>query len=181
MSAVFSRQTSTQAAPSQEYLNESNVASILGITGAFTFAALVVVALRLYVRTCMLRFVGLDDWSIILAALMAAATFICLCGESSYGMGRHREWQQPWMLEPYFRWLFPHSLTIMLGVVLVKISIAFFLMRIMLSKQWKVFLWSSVGEITLPTRIIPNTDNTQLSSCASHWHAPPHSSSNVRQ
>lgn len=151
MPAVFSRQTNTLPAPDQAYLNESNVASILGITGAFAFAALVVVALRLYVRTCMLRFVGLDDWTIILAALMAAATFICLCGESSYGMGRHREWQQPWMFEPYFRWLFPHSLTVMLGVVLVKISIAFFLMRIMIGKSWKIFLWSSVGEFALAT------------------------------
>jgi hypothetical protein len=95
----------------------------------------------------MLRFVGLDDWSMILAALMAVGTFICLCGESSYGMGRHREWQQPWMFEPYFRWLFAHGLMVMLGVVLVKISVAFFLMRIMIQKRWKVFLWSSVGTL----------------------------------
>jgi len=146
MPALFSRQFDNVEKPSQEYLDESNVASILGITGAFAFAALVVVALRLYVRTCMLRFVGLDDWSMILAALMAVGTFVCLCGESLYGMGHHREWQQPWMIEPFFRWLFAHGLIVMLGVVLVKISIAFFLMRIMLQKRWKIFLWSSVGK-----------------------------------
>lgn len=146
MPAIFPRQSDNAQPPSQEYLDESNVPSILGITGAFAFASLIVVALRLYVRTCMLRFVGLDDWSMVLAALMAVGTFICLCGESSYGMGRHREWQQPWMFEPYFRWLFAHSLMVMLGVVLVKISIAFFLMRIMLQKGWKIFLWSSVGK-----------------------------------
>jgi hypothetical protein len=147
MPAVFLRQIDDVAKPSQAYLDESNVASILGITGAFATAALVVVALRLYVRTCMLRFVGLDDWSMILAVSMAVGTFICLCAESSYGMGRHREWQQPWMFEPYFRWLFAHGLMVMLGVVLVKISVAFFLMRIMIQKRWKVFLWSSVGTL----------------------------------
>jgi hypothetical protein len=148
MPTAFPRQIDDVAEPSQAYLDESNVASILGITGAFAFAALVVVALRLYVRTCMLRFVGFDDWAMILAALMAVGTFICLCGESSYGMGRHREWQQPWMFEPYFRWLFAHGLMVMLGVVLVKISIAFFLMRIVLQKRWNVFLWCSVGMFT---------------------------------
>jgi hypothetical protein len=144
--SVFPRQHSTATTPTQEYLDESNVASILSITGAFTFAALVVVALRIYVRTSMLRFVGLDDWSMVLAALMAVGTFICFCGESSYGMGRHRQWQQPWMFEPYFRWLFAHGVIVMLGLVLVKISVAFFLMRIMVQKSWKIFLWCSIGK-----------------------------------
>jgi len=146
MPAVFPRHYNGATIPSQEYLEESRVAFILGITGAFASAALIVVVLRLYVRTCMLHFVGKDDGAIVLAALMAVGTFICLCGESSYGMGRHREWQQPSMLEPYFRWLFAHGIMVMLGVVLVKISIAFFLMRIMVQKSWKIFLWSSVGK-----------------------------------
>lgn len=94
----------------------------------------------------MLRFVGPDDWTMVLAALMALATFICFCGESKLGMGRHSEWQQPSMWVPYFQWLFAHGLMVMLGLVLVKISIAFFLMRIMLQKAWKIFLWSSVGQ-----------------------------------
>jgi len=96
----------------------------------------------------MLRFVGADDFAIILASLMAIGTFICMCGESSYGMGHHKEWMQPWMFEPYFKWLFAHGLLVMLGVVLVKISIAFFLMRIMVQKRWKTFLWGSVGKDT---------------------------------
>ena len=146
MPAVFPRQNNISAVPSPEYLEESRVTFILGVTGAFSCAALVVVLLRLYVRTCMLRFVGADDFAIILASLMAIGTFICMCGESSYGMGHHKEWMQPWMFEPYFRWLFAHGLLVMLGVVLVKISIAFFLMRIMVQKRWKTFLWGSVGK-----------------------------------
>jgi len=146
MPAVFPRQNDIAAVPSPEYLEESRVTFILGVTGAFSCAALVVVLLRLYVRTCMLRFVGADDFTIILASLMAIGTFICMCGESSYGMGHHKEWMQPWMFEPYFKWLFAHGLLVMLGVVLVKISIAFFLMRIMVQKRWKTFLWGSVGK-----------------------------------
>jgi hypothetical protein len=144
--AVFSRQNQITTIPSQEYLEESRVAFILGVTGAFSCAALVVVLLRLYVRTCMLHFVGPDDFAMILAALMAIGTFICICGESSYGMGHHFQWMQPWMYEPYFQWLFAHGLLVMLGVILVKISIAFFLMRIMVQKRWTVFLWGSVSK-----------------------------------
>lgn len=146
MPAVFPRRNNIATVPSQESLEESRVTFIPGITGAFSCAALVVVLLRLYVRTCMLRFVGPDDFAIILASLMAIGTFICMCGESSYGMGHHEEWMHPWMFEPYFKWLFAHSLMVMLGVVLVKISIAFFLMRIMVQKRWKTFLWCSVGK-----------------------------------
>lgn len=149
MPAIYARQTDDPEPPSQAYLEESNVANILGVTGAFGFAALVVVGLRLYVRARMLQFVGTDDWAMLAAAMMALATFICLCGESTLGMGRHSEWQQRWMLEPYMQWLFAHGLLIMWGVVLVKISIAFFLMRIMLQKSWRIFLWCSVGEYLL--------------------------------
>ncbi|KAM0720281.1 hypothetical protein Q7P37_004417 [Cladosporium fusiforme] len=144
MASLFPRQANDTQTPSEEYLSESNVASILGITGSFTFAALVVVCLRLYVRIRMLRFVGPDDWTMVAASLMALGTFVCLCGESKYGMGRHREWQKPWMFKPFLQWLFAHNLLVMWGIVLVKISIAFFLMRIMLQKAWKIFLWASV-------------------------------------
>jgi len=145
MPVITPRQVANGEPPSQEYLDESNVSFILSLTGTFAVAALLVVILRMYVRIYMLRFVGFDDWTMILAALMALATFVCLCGESAYGMGRHVEWQQPWMFEPLFRWLFAHGIIVMLGVVLVKISVAFFLMRIMLKKNWQIFLWSSVG------------------------------------
>ena len=146
MPAIFARQFGHSGPPpTQEYLDESNVAAILSLSGTFAVAALIVVILRLYVRIFMLRFVGLDDWTMILAALMALGTYICMIGESAYGMGRHAEWQQPWMLEPMFRWLFAHGIIVMLGVVLVKISVAFFLMRIMLKKGWQIFLWCSVG------------------------------------
>jgi hypothetical protein len=154
MPVIFPRQFGhSRPPPTQEYLDESNVAFILGLTGTFTVAAVLVVILRMYVRICMLRFVGLDDWTMVLAALLALGSFTCMCGESFYGMGRHIEWPQPWMLKPLFLWIFAHGIIVMLGVVLVKISVAFFLMRIMLKKRWQIFLWSSVGRSLCPVSI----------------------------
>jgi hypothetical protein len=45
MPAVFPRQNNIATIPTQEYLEESRVAFILGVTGAFSGAALVVVLL----------------------------------------------------------------------------------------------------------------------------------------
>lgn len=163
MPAVISRQSDPATIPRQEYLEESRVAFILGVTGAFSCAALIVVLLRLYVRTCMLQFVGPDDWAMILASLMAIGTFVCMCGESAYGMGQHLEWMQPYMFEPYFRWLFAHGLLVMLGVILAKISIAFFLMRIMVQKRWTILLWISVGKDILAfIRVYNRADEFRL-------------------
>jgi hypothetical protein len=85
MPAMSLRQTCEAEQLSQEYLDESNVASILGVTGAFAYTALVVVALRLYVRIRMLRFVAPDDQAMILFVLMAVCTFVCLHREFHTG------------------------------------------------------------------------------------------------
>lgn len=136
----------TGTAPTPEYLAEDYSSTILGITGAFTVAAATVVALRMYVRSKMLHFVGPDDWIMVVATVLAVAAFICTCaGAQLHIIGRHlgvgtiEEWAI------FLRWSFAQSLLIMLGVVLVKISIAVFFMRIVQRKCWRIFLWGSIG------------------------------------
>lgn len=51
------------------FVAESNAAMILAITGVFHFLALIVVALRLYTRSCMIRAIGKDDWVMLLAVV----------------------------------------------------------------------------------------------------------------
>lgn len=130
----------------QAYLDESNVSTILGLTGAFASAALITTILLLYVRNYMLHFIGPDDWTMAMATLLALGTFACFVGESYCGMGRHWQWQQPLMTTLYFKWLSAHSLLVMLGAIFVKISIALFLMRILLQKSWRIFLWCSISQ-----------------------------------
>jgi len=74
------------------YCNESGVPEILGVTGAFMGAALIAVALRFYVRIRMLKIVGgADDYIMLTAAIMGVGTFICIVGETTWGMGRHNK------------------------------------------------------------------------------------------
>ena len=59
-----------------EYLQESNAANILALLGAFGFTALTVVVLRLYVRTKMLKSVGADDYTMLVAMVSSRRTFL---------------------------------------------------------------------------------------------------------
>ncbi|KAI7287582.1 hypothetical protein KC345_g406 [Hortaea werneckii] len=55
----------------------NNHGEILGVTGAFLGVALIIVSLRLYVRSRILHYVGADDYLMLVAMFMATATFIC--------------------------------------------------------------------------------------------------------
>ena len=127
------------------FCHESNVPQVLGITGAFFGAAMVTVSLRVYVRSVMLNVFGADDWVMLAAALMAIGTFICFVGESNYGIGRHADCIPIPSLEMMLNWQFYHNLWVMFGVVFVKISVAFLLMRLAAKKSWKWVLWGIIG------------------------------------
>jgi hypothetical protein len=47
-------------------------------------------------------------------------------------------------------WQFFHNLLVMIGISLVKISIAFFLLRLVISRPYKIFLISMIGEFARP-------------------------------
>lgn len=138
--------------PSQDtpYCHASNIGQIMGITGTFTAAALITVLLRVYVRVSMLSIFGADDWVMLAACLMAIGTLVCFVGEINYGVGRHAECILLPELEMMMKWQFYHNLWVMFGVVFVKISVAFFLMRLASKKAWKWFLGGCVGTFLNP-------------------------------
>jgi hypothetical protein len=128
----------------------NNAPEILGVTGAFMAAAIICVILKIYVRTRLLKYMGADDFVLIAAAILAITTFACFVRETKHGMGLHVACIPPEDYTPLFKWLFFHSLSVVLGVVLVKISIAFFLMRIVPKGWWQRTLWASIGMLLLP-------------------------------
>lgn len=56
------------------YHNQSDTRNILGVTGTFMIAALITVALRLYVRSRMLHYIGSDDYVMIAAMVCVRDT-----------------------------------------------------------------------------------------------------------
>ena len=133
-----------EAEPIQD-CSASNAPEILGVTGSLTVLALLAFCLRCYVRIYMLKFFGPDDWTMLAAALMAIGTFICFTGETYHGVGRHMSCISQPDFKMLFKFQFFHGLWVTFGQSLVKISIAFFLLRLAPTKSWKWFLRGSIG------------------------------------
>ncbi|KAL3422256.1 integral membrane protein [Phlyctema vagabunda] len=120
--------------------DETNAASILAINAVFCWFTFVVVGLRIYVRTVMLKKMGVDDWICSGAMLMGVAVFICFLGEIHWGLGHHQaDISLPHMIK-ILHWIFFHSIFVTVGISLVKISLAFFLLRFVPGKNQRYFL-----------------------------------------
>ncbi|KAK7971542.1 hypothetical protein PG989_016558 [Apiospora arundinis] len=78
-----------QIDPDSDYAKASNAGRIVGVVAVFHFIAFTFVALRTYVRAFMVKSFGLDDGFIILSVLIALGSWICLCLQVPYGLGRH--------------------------------------------------------------------------------------------
>ncbi|GAB1736169.1 hypothetical protein NU219Hw_g6844t1 [Hortaea werneckii] len=135
---------STEPPVPDGYCHANNHAEILGVTGSFFGAALLIVNLRFYVRSRILHYVGADDYLMLVAMFMATATFACFVGETQNGLGRHFSCLSDQDRSRLAHWQFFHNLSVMFGVVFVKISIAVFLMRLAPKPEWKRYLWGAI-------------------------------------
>ncbi|KAL9081248.1 MAG: hypothetical protein Q9157_000223 [Trypethelium eluteriae] len=121
------------------YVEYSNASGILAIVGTLTALALLVVLLRIYVRACMLKVFGIDDHLMVLAMLLSCMLLVCFVEETKNGLGRH------------FIWNWVHAILFVLSNSTLKISVAFFLMRITARTHYHRFLWGVVIFIILFT------------------------------
>lgn len=148
MPVLYGRQNATAGMmpPDPAYCAESNLHEIMGVASAMNASSTAVMLLRVLVRVFMTKSFGSDDYCMLVAWLMQLATFICWLGERPYANGKHYACITPRDFEMHGKWQYCHSLVVMCGVVLVKISIALFLMRLVPpGKRWKSFLWASIG------------------------------------
>ncbi|KAI7257292.1 hypothetical protein KC343_g3775 [Hortaea werneckii] len=136
--------SSGDSAISDSYCRANNHGEILGVTGSFFGAALIIVGLRLYARSRILQYVGADDYLMLVAMFMATATFVCFVGETRNGLGRHFPCLSDKDRSVLAHWQFFHNLSVMFGVVFVKLSIACFLMRLAPKPEWKRYLWGAI-------------------------------------
>ena len=137
--------------------NSDKGSKILAITGSFTAFACLVVMLRLYVRTFLLKTVGADDYVMIVAMyelffsvrvfnwqflrLCSAGVLACFIGEVHNGVGHHIT--HPKLLEnmmTIFHWSWFHGWVNVIGISSVKISIGLFLLRLVQGKWYNVIV-----------------------------------------
>ncbi|EQB58538.1 hypothetical protein CGLO_01208 [Colletotrichum gloeosporioides Cg-14] len=126
---------------SVEYANESNAARIVGVVGAFHFLAFSFVSLRIYARVVVLRAFGLDDALIVVAALLALTSWICLVLQMPHGLGRHATTiavDERIKFEQITFWKTVISDGVAMG--LLRISMAYTLLRLKRDLNW--YKWS---------------------------------------
>ncbi|KAK8032330.1 hypothetical protein PG990_002064 [Apiospora arundinis] len=127
------------------FVAESNAAMILAITGVFHFLALIVVALRLYTRSCMIRAIGKDNWVMLLAVLIAVGQYAIWIIEVDHGLGRHQIVIPKGELIAVKHAGFFQVLLNFCNLCLIKISIAFALMRLTRARWVSWTLWCLIG------------------------------------
>lgn len=66
-------------------------APIWGVGIAFFVITWVAVGLRIWVRACMIRSFGIDDWTMVGSQLLNTAYLACQLGGLIYGTGKHIE------------------------------------------------------------------------------------------
>ncbi|KAK7898083.1 hypothetical protein LTR67_004715 [Exophiala xenobiotica] len=152
-----------QTTATPQYKHQSNASNLLAIHGTFCGLAILSVLLRLYVRIFMLKSIGIDDYIIVAAAVLSVSVLVCFAGESAAGgLGRHPSLVAPSDWENFMHWRFFHSLVIMFGISLVKISIAFFLKRFVPFKNYQRFL---IGAIVFLVAFTLSCAGTLIFNC----------------
>ncbi|KAF2828696.1 hypothetical protein CC86DRAFT_404593 [Ophiobolus disseminans] len=172
----------------------SNAPALLAQTAPFFSLAALVVIGRCYVRVFMLRAFGKDDWTILLAMLMAVACFTCYIVEISCGVGKYTAVirANPETYRTLLKARLIHQITVMTGISLVKISISFLLLRLAARKTYKWFLWGMIGfmgafTLTCLGTLVSRDDNPAIFQCipvAATWdmrlRAPPFGTGNAK-
>ncbi|KAK8240245.1 phosphatidylserine decarboxylase [Phyllosticta capitalensis] len=164
-------ETATTTNFSPEYENFSASGEILSITGSFTGAAFVTVLLRVYVRAFMLRFVGPDDYLMMVAMSLSILTYACFIVEVQYGLGKHTAVM---MVDAdgykmFTLWLYVHSIVVMCAVSSVKISIGLFLLRVVERTKYQRFMWGMIVFLICFTLTCACTLIFQCSPIAAAW------------
>jgi hypothetical protein len=125
-----------------EYIAFTNAPVLLTQFGALFGAAAVVVVLRCCVRALMIKSFGKDDWIMLLAFAFSAATFGTYVEQTKVGMGKHTEviTMNEASYKEFLRLRQVASILAAIGVALVKISTAYFLLRLVVNRAYVWFL-----------------------------------------
>ncbi|RAL14703.1 oxidoreductase [Aspergillus homomorphus CBS 101889] len=109
--------------------SSSNAPTILAVVGTLTGLSTLIVLLRCYVRGLVLRKFNAEEYNIIGAWLCAVGVLVCFAVESQHGVGRYSKDITNEEFGYLAKVVYFHSIIVMVGLSLVKISLAVFLRR----------------------------------------------------
>ncbi|OJJ66123.1 hypothetical protein ASPBRDRAFT_49204 [Aspergillus brasiliensis CBS 101740] len=109
--------------------DDSNAPGILAAVGTLTGLSTLVLWLRCYVRGYLLRRFNAEEYIITAAWLCAVGVLVCFVLEAQHGVGRLSKDITDEDEQILSKLVFYHSIIVMVGLSLVKISLAVFLRR----------------------------------------------------
>ncbi|KAJ8127381.1 hypothetical protein O1611_g6256 [Lasiodiplodia mahajangana] len=96
------------------------------------------VALRIYTRTCLLKQVGADDYLALLSLLLAIATGISECINTTHGLGKHSwDLQTPGEVVAYFKNFYVNITLYNVGLLVVKLTFLTQYYRVLVLKRFQ--------------------------------------------
>ncbi|KAH7123531.1 hypothetical protein B0J11DRAFT_314047 [Dendryphion nanum] len=141
--------------PPQAYLEENLAPKMLAVDGTLFALAMVCVLLRVYVRVVMLKTFGIDDWMMMLATVLSATIFGLFVTLTKNGVGHHAEYfmyVRPDLLTVFFQIAWWYAWIVVIAYSSIKISIAFFLLRLADHRRhWRFVLYGIIVILVLFT------------------------------
>ncbi|KAG9823709.1 hypothetical protein KCU68_g16188, partial [Aureobasidium melanogenum] len=132
---------------------DNNAWSILAITGSWCFLAVIVVAMRVYTRLVVVKYLGWDDAIIIITMILGVVIWGCFVGEAHWALGRHWQAITPEMLDMYSRWQFAHGMIMVWALHGMKIAFAIFLLRLSNGRIFRRALFTVMCFMTVCTTV----------------------------
>ncbi|RDL37585.1 uncharacterized protein BP5553_05018 [Venustampulla echinocandica] len=143
---------------------------LFAATAVVTIFALVAVCTRLWVRKVMIKSVGWDDVFMVAAMILSLVAEGLTIADVYYGAGRHAAYLTDPDKHSYGLFLnFVSQPFYLVGVVLVKVSIGLFLVRITPSVFFNRFIWSMQAFMCIYTTIALITIFTQCRPLSVIW------------
>ncbi|KAI1507882.1 hypothetical protein Ptr86124_013136 [Pyrenophora tritici-repentis] len=129
--------------PSPELIAYSNAHNLIAEAATLCTIAVLTVILRCYARAVVIKSFGYNDWTMILASVMAIATLVCILLQVPLGLGKYTSVIQmdPVKYQHLLKIRYAHQIICNAAVTIVKISVAFFLLRFATVRAYRVFLY----------------------------------------
>ncbi|KAI1813921.1 hypothetical protein GGS20DRAFT_446630 [Poronia punctata] len=130
---------------------ETSLGLQLGVTTAIHIAALTVACLRMYTRVFLVKAFGIDDGLMVGATLAAFISWILYLYQSQHGLGIHRVFISNEDLFKFGASTFAQTIINLVGLGLLKTSLAVSLLRLTRSKLLARILWATITFVTVYT------------------------------
>ncbi|KAI0408569.1 hypothetical protein F4802DRAFT_355134 [Xylaria palmicola] len=131
--------------------HESSLGMQLGIVSFLQFLSLTITVMRIYSRTFLAKAFGWDDGFMLGSTISSFTSWILYIYQSQHGLGKHYIFVSQDDKLKFGGANFAITIINLLGLGLLKISLAFSLLRLCRGRIFKGVLWGTIAFVTIYT------------------------------